>query len=454
MDGGQLCSVSYSTITTTDGSGSGAIRMGNGAQSFAARKVSTQGGDRRFYMTNGAGSAPGFANFNDFAVNNPAVAGMELVTGSQVKIVSAWLSNSGNAGTLTHGIIFGSGFTGQFIMNGGSVQDFSGHGIWIQGGYGFKVNGSIIGGNGTFAANTYDGIHIAAGVSYWSLTSTHFDIDPFLGFRSGTPSRAGVYIESGASANWLIEGNNFASGYATAPVINQATGTGIIANNPGYNPAGPLTAPAVPSTGNALVNPFGVGCSVYVTGSLVTDIQIAGTSTGVATGLVRVPAAQSVTLTYSLAPTSSATRLSRRGPASFTSSNGTLSQATDFPRTGTECIQVTGGTAGCVVASPAVSVSPGTLTLVSAWVRKGSGAATTVTPSIQWLDGSSAQISVTSGAAVTTTSAYAQASASGTAPAGTASAKLQLTSSNSSTGRIDDVSFSTGSAPSWAWFGD
>jgi hypothetical protein len=303
MTAGQLCTISNSTLTTVAGSGSGAVRMDNGAQSLALLKAQSQGGDRGLYMVAGAGSNPGFISVHDFSANNPAVAGIELDAGSQFKASGMFLSGSGSPAGLSYGVIIGSGFTGQVEIIGGTVQDFSGHGIWVQGGSGYMIADSIIGGMGTETTNTYDDIHIAAGVAKWSVTNCHFDIDPFLGFRVGGTPRSAVYVESGASAEYLVAGNIFASGYATQPVINLATGaTGAVRGNVGWNPVGPLTAPGVPSSGTPLANPFALDCSVYVTGGTITAISVGGTATGVTSGLVRVPASQSVTLTYTGSP--------------------------------------------------------------------------------------------------------------------------------------------------------
>lgn len=66
---------------------------------------------------------------------------------------------------------------------------------------------------------------------------------------------------------------------------------------------GPLTAPTVPASTTAQTNTFGVDCSVFVTGGTVTAVAIGGTATGLTSGAFRVPAGQTITLTYSAAPT-------------------------------------------------------------------------------------------------------------------------------------------------------
>ena len=73
--------------------------------------------------------------------------------------------------------------------------------------------------------------------------------------------------------------------------------------NNGYNPTGPQTAPAIPASGTALANPFPFDCTVYVTAGTVTAIAVGGTATGLTSGSVFIPAGETITLTYTVAPT-------------------------------------------------------------------------------------------------------------------------------------------------------
>ncbi len=66
---------------------------------------------------------------------------------------------------------------------------------------------------------------------------------------------------------------------------------------------GPQTAPAVPASGTALTNPFPFDCTVYVNGGTVTAVDVGGTATGQIAGAFPVPAGETITLTYSAAPT-------------------------------------------------------------------------------------------------------------------------------------------------------
>ncbi|WP_246560513.1 glycoside hydrolase family 55 protein [Kitasatospora kifunensis] len=77
----------------------------------------------------------------------------------------------------------------------------------------------------------------------------------------------------------------------------------VARGNAGYNPVGPLTPPSIPSSGTVFSSPFGVDATVHVSGGTVSAIAIGGTATGLTAGTFRVPVTQSITLTYSAAPT-------------------------------------------------------------------------------------------------------------------------------------------------------
>ena len=70
---------------------------------------------------------------------------------------------------------------------------------------------------------------------------------------------------------------------------------------PAYSQA--LPAPAVPASGTAHTNTFASAATVYVTGGTVSSIAVGGTSTGQTAGAFYVQPSQSITLTYTAAPT-------------------------------------------------------------------------------------------------------------------------------------------------------
>jgi hypothetical protein len=73
--------------------------------------------------------------------------------------------------------------------------------------------------------------------------------------------------------------------------------------NSGYNPVGLLTAPAVPASGTPQANTFGVRVRVAVSGGSLTNIAINGTNTGLTSGMFELDPGETITLTYTAAPT-------------------------------------------------------------------------------------------------------------------------------------------------------
>jgi hypothetical protein len=85
------------------------------------------------------------------------------------------------------------------------------------------------------------------------------------------------------------------------------TGSAISADGFGQSPTvtplmGPLTAPALPASTVALLNPYGVAVSVYVSGGTVTVIKLGGVTTGLTSGLIHLGAGDNIAITYSSAP--------------------------------------------------------------------------------------------------------------------------------------------------------
>lgn len=71
----------------------------------------------------------------------------------------------------------------------------------------------------------------------------------------------------------------------------------------GFTAPGAITAPAVPATTVALVNPLDRDAAVSVTGGTVTDVSVDGVSQLSGSGLVMVSSGKSIAVTYSTAPT-------------------------------------------------------------------------------------------------------------------------------------------------------
>ena len=116
-----------------------------------------------------------------------------------------------------------------------------------------------------------------------------------------------------ASTGWPgFLNDNSNAGAQNRYTNNQTQGLQILTNasqamlrgNTGWNPRGAsMTQPAVPASGTALTNTYGPDATVIISGGTVTAIAIGGTATGLTAGSFRVPFGQTITLTYSAAPT-------------------------------------------------------------------------------------------------------------------------------------------------------
>ncbi len=145
---------------------------------------------------------------------------------------------------------------------------------------------------GQAAADTYSAIrtdgdyNVIVGNSIWGLDNR---------------LNAGIEEQAGADYN-LIEGNNIQNTIAGQGVILVGAHS-VARGNIGYNPVGAKGPPAVPATTVAYTNAYGVDCTVHITGGTVTVIAVGGTTTGLTSGSFRVPAGQTITITYSSVPT-------------------------------------------------------------------------------------------------------------------------------------------------------
>lgn len=92
-----------------------------------------------------------------------------------------------------------------------------------------------------------------------------------------------------------------------APVSYGATISYNYAKMAGFNPVGHAMGvggqPSVPASGTALGNDSLTDCTVIISGGTVSAIAVGGTATGLTSGSFRVPAGQTITLTYTVAPT-------------------------------------------------------------------------------------------------------------------------------------------------------
>ncbi|TIC78768.1 hypothetical protein [Nocardioides sp. GY 10127] len=120
---------------------------------------------------------------------------------------------------------------------------------------------------------------------------------------SGATTAKAARIGSSSTKSAVV-GNDFTA-FTTASTgrVNNLSTDAVIRGNLGHNPRGAVTTPTMPATGVAYTNTSGYDCTVTVTGGTVTVIRVGGTITNLTSGTVRVPAGQTIMLTYSAAPT-------------------------------------------------------------------------------------------------------------------------------------------------------
>ena len=102
-----------------------------------------------------------------------------------------------------------------------------------------------------------------------------------------------------------IIANDLTSTNITTPVDNAST-TSKIADNLGYNPVGAMTAPTVGASPWTYTNNTGVDQTLNVSGGTISAISANGVATGLTSGSFLVPAGNTLVVTYTAAPTISA----------------------------------------------------------------------------------------------------------------------------------------------------
>ncbi|HSX06510.1 MAG TPA: glycosyl hydrolase family 28-related protein [Candidatus Saccharimonadia bacterium] len=162
--------------------------------------------------------------------------------------------------------------------------------------------------NSTAGNGLYDGIYVngVSGSSVSGVAVTNCFIYPDV-FAGGTTQAHAINLGA-FHQNCTLIGNTvgFAGSQATwSPsnsVINGFGQSDFVTNNPGFNPVGLLSGPSVGTSGVAVTNPWGVPASVYVSGGTVSAIAINGSNTGLTSGMFAIGPNQTITLTYSVAP--------------------------------------------------------------------------------------------------------------------------------------------------------
>ncbi len=151
----------------------------------------------------------------------------------------------------------------------------------------------------TLTGCTINGDNAVWGLYCYDLNYCSVTGNSVIGAAGSGSGGATFYCNGGSYASYV--GNSIDG---SANIALSSFGAHVVfANNPGINPFGPQAAPAVPASGTALTNPFPFDTAVYVSGGTVTAVDLGGTATGLTSGQFSVPAGETITLTYSAAPT-------------------------------------------------------------------------------------------------------------------------------------------------------
>ncbi len=118
--------------------------------------------------------------------------------------------------------------------------------------------------------NTGDGVEITTGTVFANSLAIHDNPD----------------VRGNTASQWNI---------AAAVVPTSSQGNTTLTSN--------VSTPAVPTTDVALVNPYGIPATVYISGGTVTQIYVNNSTTNLTSGSFRIAVGGSVKITYSVAPT-------------------------------------------------------------------------------------------------------------------------------------------------------
>lgn len=120
-------------------------------------------------------------------------------------------------------------------------------------------------------------------------------------FLRSSPNQPVVFLVNNGSVT--LDGCTISPGAGGS--LSKGTGLATFRECSGVNPKGNLGAatPAVPPSATPVTNATGFDATVYITGGTVSAVAIGGSTTGLTSGSFSVPVGQTITLTYTAAPT-------------------------------------------------------------------------------------------------------------------------------------------------------
>jgi hypothetical protein len=209
-----------------------------------------------------------------------------------------------------------NGTPNQIVLQGGIIEGGS-SGISITAGTNIVIKNMQIFNNGTYGINLPGGDAIVIEGCIFSSngssgSSGRYDLqinngnhntirNCYFNTAQGTTAGKTNNVINAISGQTFVESCEFyGTGYNSGNIFNNYPF--VIRNCPGYNPLGNVTAPTITAS-PCTPSKFSQDMTVHITGGTVSNIAIGGTSTGLTSGTFRVPAQQTITLTYSSAPT-------------------------------------------------------------------------------------------------------------------------------------------------------
>jgi hypothetical protein len=158
----------------------------------------------------------------DVEFNNHTIAACEVDYGVHWYLTNCIFSGAAVSANVP-GLLFGSNFTGDAIIDDCEFIGQPGRAVDIEAGQGFTFSNCVFGGGGTykFAANTYDEIFIAGVPTKVTIDACHFNVNENAGLGTSNAPRAAVYVTSGAADVVITNSMGAGAGvYGTAAVVD------------------------------------------------------------------------------------------------------------------------------------------------------------------------------------------------------------------------------------------
>lgn len=218
--------------------------------------------------------------------------------GSTVLIENS-ANGSPNYVTIQGGIILGS-MTGVAIAGGNLITIADCH-LYNNGTYGMNITGgdAILVRDCTFEYNGSSGS--SGRYDFQSTVNAHVTVQGCYFYTAqGTTAQKTNNAVNVTSGTVIFRNNAFYGvGYNASNIF--AGVPSIVQDCPGYNPLGKLTAPTIGASPYT-TNVGATDITAYITGGTVSSVAINGQTTGMTSGAFRVKAGQTITITYTVAP--------------------------------------------------------------------------------------------------------------------------------------------------------